>query len=350
MTLLELRQIQTRAGDFLLDDISLSVGQGDLFLLLGPSGSGKSLLLETIAGLRVPRSGSILLNGSEITAEKIQNRKIGLVFQDHAVFPHLSVYGNIAYSLHGKGMTAAQRRNAVEGIADALGVLPLLHRKPMTLSGGELQRVALARTLIQQPEILLLDEPLSDVDSQLRSGLRSLLRTLNRQGQTILMVSHDYEEALALGTKIAVMQQGRIIQQGPPDEVFHHPASPFVAHFTGARNFFRVRIEREGEALYGVAGPNMRIRVAEADAEEGFLLIRSEDIFLSLSAVQTSATNLFPGIVREIVPSRFGAEILVEATLSFFVQITRESLHSLGLREGAPVYLSFKASAVRFIL
>jgi molybdopterin-binding protein len=348
--MLELRNISRRFSDFCLKDISFSVEQGDYFILLGESGAGKSMLLETIAGLVHPESGSILLEGNDITHQKIQHRKIGLVFQDYAVFPHMTVYENIAFSLHGQKLTRKEKKESVHKIAEQLSISGLLERRPSTLSGGELQRVALARTLIQHPKILLLDEPLASLDSRIKSELRSQLRKIHRQGQTILHVTHDYEEALSLGNRIAVIHNGSVIQEGAPDEVFRTPRSEFVAHFTGARNFYKARLTGENNNNTALAENILPITLIPPETgPEGFILIRSEDILLSNGPFDSSATNNFEGTVTEIIPGIRGIEVVVSAGVMFHALITARSLLHLELTEGKKIWIHFKATAVRFI-
>jgi len=348
--MLTLKNISKRFPAFSLEEISFTVEQGDYFILLGESGAGKSMLLETIAGLVMPDSGTILLNGKDITNEKIQNRKIGLVFQDHAVFPHLTVQENIIYALCNSDLNKNVKREKVNNIAKELGITELLNRRPETLSGGELQRVALGRTLIQQPKILLLDEPLASLDTRLKGELRRLLRTIHRKGQTILHVTHDYEEALSLGTRIAVINEGKIIQKGTPLEVFNHPKSQFVAHFVGVRNFFPVRLMLINNALYAVTDNNIRIRiVTEETGVEGFVLLRGEDILLSNDPVETSATNNFLGRIAEVFPSSGGMDITIDIGIEIHALITCESYTKMGIQEGKPCWVHFKATAVRFI-
>ncbi|MDP4280889.1 MAG: ABC transporter ATP-binding protein [Bacteroidota bacterium] len=348
--MLELKNLSVRQGNFNLRSISFDVSEGDYFILLGISGAGKSVLLETIAGLIRPSTGAIILNGTDITYEKIQKRKIGLVFQDHAVFPHMTVRENIGYPLHGSHFSTGKKREQILKIAEKMNITSLLNRRPSTLSGGELQRVALARTLVQNPSVLLLDEPLASMDIQLRSELRSLLRQLNRSGQTIIHVTHDYEEAISLANRIAVINDGQILQTGTPDEVFQFPRTEFVAHFTGARNFFPASIRRTPQAVFAMISDNLSLHVSDnLEGEEGFVIIRSEDIILSNDRLDSSATNNLKGIVSEIIPSTHGIEIRVICGLQFSVMITRDSLNRLGLSEGKEIWMSMKASAVRFI-
>jgi molybdopterin-binding protein len=348
--MLTLKNISKRFPGFSLEGISFTVKQGDYFILLGESGAGKSMLLETIAGLVVPDSGTIFLNGGEITGEKIQKRGTGLVFQDHAVFPHLTVLENILYALHGSGLSKKEKRETATRIAKELSISELLDRRPGTLSGGELQRVALGRTLIQEPRILLLDEPLASLDTRLKGDLRRLLRTIHRKGQTILHVTHDYEEALSLGSRIAVINEGKIIQEGTPAEVFHHPKSEFVAHFIGVKNFFPASLQTENKDSFAVTANNIRIRIVSDETEtNGFILIRGEDVFLSNEPVETSAANNFPGRVAEIVPSSRGIEVTIDIGIEIHALITKESRLKLELREGNDCWVHFKATAVKFI-
>jgi molybdopterin-binding protein len=348
--MLEVRNISYKTGDFSLKAVSFTVSKGDYFILLGESGAGKSMLLETVAGLIQPDNGSIVLEGKDITRQKIQNRKIGLVFQDHAVFPHMTVFENIAYSLHGKGSNQKEKRRRVSEIAENLGIEGLLSRRPATLSGGELQRVVLARTLIQQPAILLLDEPLASLDSRIKSELRSQLRKIHRQGQTIVHVTHDYEEALSPGNRIAVIHNGSVIQEGTPEEVFRNPGSEFIAHFVGARNFFRVQIKRSDNHTITLAENNIEIRLPLQEiGNEGHVLIRDEDIIISLEPFDSNAVNNLEGTISEIIPGIRGINVVVNAGIVLNVLITPESASRLELSEGKKVWVHFKATAVKFI-
>jgi molybdopterin-binding protein len=348
---LEVKNLSRVVPGFSLQEINFRVTEGEYFILLGVSGAGKSMLLEVIAGLDFPDSGQVFLEGTDITRTGIQHRGIGLVFQDLAIFPHKTVGENIAYSLHGMGLSRLQKQQRVAEVAERMNIGGLIRRRPSTLSGGELQRVALARTLVQNPRVLLLDEPLSSLDSLLRSGIRSLLRRIHREGQTIIHVTHDYEEAISLGDTVAVMHEGRIIQTGSPGEVFTHPESEFVAHFTGVRNFFRSTVVTDNGACFADPGYGLRIRIGcEARAgTSGYVMIRPEDVILSGRPFDSSVTNSFPGTVAEIIPARSGTEVLVEAGIRVHALVTQESVLRLGLREGSTAWVNFKALAVTFI-
>jgi len=240
--MLKLDKIHRKIGNFSLNNIHLEVDEGDYFMLLGNSGAGKTILLEIIAGLVNPDSGLVYIDGENITQTDIHKRGVGLVYQDQSLFPHLSVYDNIAYPLKSKGENKEKIKQQVERLATDTEILHLLKRNPATLSGGEIQRVAIARTLASKPKVLLLDEPLSSLDVQLKKEMSALLRKINRKGQTIVHVTHDYEEAISLANKIGIIENNTIIQVGSPYEVFHHPQSKFVASFIGIKNFYRGEI------------------------------------------------------------------------------------------------------------
>ena len=348
--MLELRNISCSFPGFSLTEISFRVADGEYFILLGESGAGKSLLLEAIAGLNPIKSGNLLLDGKDITNDKIQHRGIGLVFQDQAVFPHLSVKENIAYPLKGKHLSKSEKDKIIDDITEILQISKLLNRRPSTLSGGELQRVALARALVQKPKVLLLDEPLSATDSKLRSELRALLRQINRMGQTIIHVTHDFDEAVSLADRIAIMNKGSIIQSGTPQEIFGNPANSFVAHFAGIRNFFKVTIENNNGK--STVFPEKNIPVAIGDSTEynsGYILIRNEDILLSPTAFESSALNNFEGNVLDIYPSRSGMEIVIDIGITLHAQISNESAVKLELSQGKKIWVHFKASSVKLI-
>ena len=353
MANLELKHISKKLGVFALNDISLELCDGEYFVLLGHSGAGKSLILETIAGLVRPDEGEVWLNNRNITFEKIQHRRIGLVFQDLAIFPHMNVAANIAFPLQRRGTHQADIDKEVMRQAEHTGIAHLLQRRPETLSGGELQRVALARTLIMKPHCLLLDEPLSSLDIQMQDDLRKLLRSINQMGTTILHVTHHFEEAVSLATRIAVLDKGNMLQQGTPDEVFHHPKSKFVADFTGVKNFFKVYVNsKPGSELAEAVIPGTPLSfvlLTVLGVSEGFILIRSTDIILSETSTGLSTANNFSGIVQEIVPSGYGYEVLLDVGIPLYVQITKASQEKLSLIPGKQVWACFKAPAVRLI-
>ncbi len=348
--MLELKNISLSNTGFSLKDISFKVNKGEYFILLGMSGAGKSMLLEMIAGLTNPDSGEILLNGKNIETSKPYEREVGLVFQDHAIFPHLTVGANIGYALKRQALSHAQKQEEIISIADRIHIGQLLNRQPSTLSGGELQRVALARTLVQKPEVLLLDEPLAAIDTKLRSEIRSLLRQLNREGQTIVHVTHDFDEAISLANRIAIIHEGKIIQTGTPEEVFASPRSEFVAHFVGIRNFFKASFtETETGCIAEIAKGLRIVSTHKSGPGEGYIMIRGEDLTLSVENYESSARNNFMGKIIEVSGSRTGIDVIVDIGVPIHVSVSKESVHSLGLAEGKSVWVHFKASAINSI-
>ncbi len=345
--MLELKDININLGDFSLRNFSISVKKGDYYVILGESGAGKSILLELLSGLIKPDSGMILFNNENITKQSIQKREIGLVFQDYAIFPHMNVFDNIAFPIRKKGFSKQIIKNKIDKIAEQTDVTHLLKRKTTELSGGELQRVAMARTLILKPKLLLLDEPLVSLDVKLKDNLRSLLRNLNKAGQTIIHITHDYEEAISLASKIAVIKSGELIQEGKSIEIFNHPKSEFVANFTGVKNFFKAKYISDNKVF---VKKTITIQAQPCEQEdEGYIMIPGETIIISEYKQKSSAVNNFPGQIISIIPSRFGNEINVDIGIDLVVHITNESVKNLKLNEGKEVWISFKANSVRFI-
>jgi putative spermidine/putrescine transport system ATP-binding protein len=234
-----------------VESLDLAIGKGELVALLGPSGCGKTTTMRAIAGLLTPVAGTIRLDGADITRVPANKRQIGLVFQSYALFPHLTAYANVAFGLKLKGMRAAALADKVEAGLKSVGLLDLAHRKPPELSGGQQQRVALARAMVMEPKVLLLDEPLSNLDARLRLDMRTELQRVQREtGVTMIFVTHDQTEALALANRIVVMRDGAIEQIGSPEEIYDRPASRFVADFVGFENIYAVRDGR----LYSDSG------------------------------------------------------------------------------------------------
>ncbi len=249
---LKLADLSLGYGDTVaVERLNLTLRRGELVALLGPSGCGKTTTMRAIAGLMKPMGGSITLDGRDITRVPANRRGIGLVFQSYALFPHLSVFENVAFGLRLARVPAAELTRRVEAALEATGLAGFAGREPRALSGGQQQRVALARSIVVEPKLLLLDEPLSNLDARLRLEMRSELARLQRElGITMIYVTHDQAEALALADRIAVMRAGRIEQLAPPEEIYEAPVSRFVAEFVGFENSFALA---DG-ALQGPAG------------------------------------------------------------------------------------------------
>lgn len=344
--MLKLKNISKRLGSFSLSGISIEIAEGEYFVLLGRSGSGKTQLLELIAGLNDPDSGQIWVNGKDVTRQKIQSRNVGLVFQDYAIFPNMTVYGNIAYSLHSRKYDRKEASLKVNSIASELNITHLLQRFPQNLSCGELQRVALARTLITSPRLLLLDEPLASIDASLKDDIKKILRKLNKKGLTIVHVTHDYREAVSLATRVGVIHNGHIIQEGKPDEVFNKPVNKFVARYAGIRNFYRVKFlseagnwkaECDGSLVFSLAGDDY--------PSEGLIIIRDDAIRIHKSEPASGQDNCFRGVIREIVPSERGMEVTVDAGELFYIDLPAGEYKKLDINELSEVWISFPREA-----
>ena len=255
-------------------NVNLETREGEFLVLLGPSGSGKTTLLRMIAGLEEPTSGEILIGGVMVNDMTPRERRIAMVFQSYALYPHLTVLGNIVFPLKARGMGKAEREQKADWAASLLGIKQLLDRKPRELSGGERQRVALARAIVREPSLFLLDEPLSNLDAKLRASARAELEQFQKRiGTTTIYVTHDQVEAMAMGDRIVVMNFGRVHQIGTPAEVYDEPADTFVATFLGSPPMNLVetesaimgfRPEHVGPASPGSvsdAGLSLRVRV-----------------------------------------------------------------------------------------
>ncbi|MCX6258936.1 MAG: ABC transporter ATP-binding protein [Bacteroidia bacterium] len=351
--MLRLEKINKKIGDFSLCNIDLNVSKGDYFVLIGESGTGKSVLLEIITGILTPDSGRIILNGKYINNTPVQNRNIGIVYQKPTLFPHMSVFENIAYPLKIRKIKKNEIINRVKKLADDTDISNLLSRNITNLSGGEAQRVTIARTLATDPDILLLDEPLSFLDVYLRKGMMSLLRKLNQKGQTIIHVTHDYEEALALTNKIAIIENGTIIQTGSPQEVFHHPKSAFIANFIGIKNYYNGHLstleDNNGLMIFETSGTKISVLSGEEPGSDGYIIIPGEAVLISEEKLNSSAVNNFNGIITDIYQTRYGLDIAIDIGIEIFANITFHSLERLQLVIGKEVWISFKASSVIFI-
>jgi molybdate/tungstate transport system ATP-binding protein len=345
--MLKLTDINRKLGDFALKDINLEIPEGQYYVLLGRSGAGKTQLLELIAGLEHPDSGSIVLDNEDITKQKIQNRKVGIVFQDYAVFPHMTVFGNIAYPLKARKEDKKSIAGKVERAASLMNIWNLIDRSTEKLSGGELQRVALARTLVTSPRLLLLDEPLSSLDTSLKDDMKSLLRNLNKAGQTIIHVTHDYSDAISLAQRVGVIHNGRIIQEGAVDEVFKNPSNKFVARYAGIRNFFRVEITGKNGILTGITKNNVRFKFyGENPCEDCLLIIKSDSIELTREMPGDNELNIIRGKIKEIIPSEFGMEITLDAGDPFYANLHTPVFETKRFTEGEEVWMSFPKGAI----
>ena len=340
--MITVRKLKVNLGEFLLQEVNLDVRSGEYFIILGPTGAGKTVLLEAIAGLHPILDGKIWLNGKEITRLNPEKRGIGIVYQDQALFPHLSVEENIAFGLRLRKCPKNETGAKVGAMAETVGISHLLKRNPISLSGGEKQKVALARALVTEPSVLLLDEPLSALDPETKERMQRELREMHgRVKITIIHVTHDFEEAVALGHRVAVLNDGSIAQVGTPEEILRRPSSEFVARFALSRNIFTGRAE---DGFINIGGVKLRA-ITEATGNVR-LSLRPEDILISKELLQSTARNCFRGVVSDIANRGSVVYVTVSLPPDFICLITRQALDELGLRKGVKVWITFKASAI----
>ena len=291
-----------------VDDVSLAFGGGSFVTLLGPSGCGKTTTLRMIAGFENPTSGRILVDGADVSRRTPDKREMGMVFQSYALFPHLTVFENVAYGLRLRRRSGSDLRQAVDRTLELVGLSGLGSRRPSELSGGQQQRVALARAMAIEPRVLLFDEPLSNLDAKLRVSLRSEIRRIQQQlGITSVYVTHDQSEAMALSDLVVVMNAGRVEQAGTPDEVYRRPSSRFVADFIGRANFLDAEVLSASEDRAEVAVLGQRMQIPAAPGQRlgpgATVVVRPESIRLGggdLRATVRRSTFLGPLVEYEL--------------------------------------------------
>jgi spermidine/putrescine transport system ATP-binding protein len=305
---LRIEGVSKRFGEVAaLGGVSLAVAGGEFVTLVGPSGCGKTTLIRIIAGLELADSGQVVLNGKDITGLPAYRRPVNMVFQDYALFPHLSVFENVAFGLRSRRFPSPEVDRRVGAALEMLQLGGLAKRHPHQLSGGQKQRVALARALVNEPEVLLLDEPMSALDAKLRAEVRLELRRLQRHlGKTFLLVTHDQDEAMTVSDRIFVMREGRIEQAGPPAEVYEHPRNRFVAEFLGAANLIAATASDGG--VRTAWGSALATR-SHPPWRQGLLAIRPERIRV---CPQAPAANALRARVREVVYCGDHVDLFVE--------------------------------------
>ena len=295
--LLEIRGVSKKFGDFIaVNNVDLDIYQGELFCLLGGSGCGKTTLLRMLAGFEKPSSGQILIDGQDMSEVPPYKRPTNMMFQNYALFPHMTVEKNIAFGLEQDGLAKTEISDKIDSILKLVELQEYKKRRPQQLSGGQRQRVALARALVKQPKLLLLDEPLSALDKKLREQTQfELMNIQDKVGVTFVVVTHDQEEAMTLSTRIAVMDRGRFIQTGTPTEIYEYPSDRFVADFIGSANILDGKVVSNLEGMIEVSTYLGKFSFkSNSNISEGsdlFVGLRPEKISISKAASKTKDTT-----------------------------------------------------------
>lgn len=346
-------QLTVHIGAFTLTDIDFAVASGECCVILGPNGAGKSVLLETLAGFYQPSAGHISVRGRDVTRLAPERRGIALLFQDFALFPHLSVAQNIRFGLK-RSPSATPDVARLEDLLRRFDLTRLRDRRPQHLSGGEKQRVALARAMAVEPEVFLFDEPASALDARTRAGLQETLkRFLRESGVPAVYVTHDHTEARVLADRMLMLHEGRVVQQGVPEVVFNRPANTFVADFVGVQTVARARILAvEGDYVRLEAGAlKLRaIRPEDLEGQDVFICIRAENVLLRREPPGTGAeANIFAVCVAELVDRGpyLKAELVAGFRLNAYVM--KHSAADLGLEQGSRLYARVSPESVHVI-
>jgi molybdate transport system ATP-binding protein len=348
--MIRIEDISKDLGEFFLRDVWLEINDDEYLVILGPTGAGKSILLETVAGIYRPDKGRIILDDRDITHIPPRERNIGMVYQDYTLFPFLTVQENIAFGLKTRKMDKSKIKRKVDELEVLLDIAHLAHRYPATLSGGEQQKVAIARAIAIEPSILLLDEPLSALDSRTRDYLREELKRVKKEfGITMVHVTHDQTEALVLADRIAVLMHGRLMQVGTPYEIFKKPLNEELADFVSVENILcgEVRTNENGVAEIEIDSGMTTFAVTDYHEGPVKVFVRPEDIIVSKSTGDSSARNVMSGKITEL--QDIGAVTRVKLDTKLVALITKQSREDLGLQTGDNVYATFKATSVHVV-
>lgn len=346
--MLTLHNIQWKSGQFILAIPSLQFHDNAHAFIMGSSGSGKTLLLSIIAGIVAPCEGTIHRDTEDITRMPLERRGFSIVYQEPALFTHMTVFENIAFGLRLRKYHPRKIAQRVNEVMELCGVHHLQHRNPITLSGGEKQRVAFARAIVTGPKILLLDEPFTALDPVSKEELIGILRHIKKEyNPTILHVTHDFDETLQLGDYLYIMSNGNIKQYGTVAEVYQYPNDIFVAKMVGARNIFHGSIVHKKDGTYFVTDKGCMFFLGDSYRNScQYAILRAEDIIISKKMLQSSATNQFKGIVVDVSPLKGLYRVSVDIGETVQSVITKRSLQAMNIQKGTKVVVIFKGSAL----
>lgn len=344
--MVHLNNVYKQIANFSLNKVNLCVEDNEYFVILGPSGAGKTVVLEIISGMYKPDQGEVWINERNVTSECPEARNIAFVYQDYMLFPNLDVLGNIVFGLKLKKISPKIINQKIDQITNMLNINNLLKRNPATLSGGEQQRVALARALVTEPEVLLLDEPLSALDPRSKEIFQQELKTIHQQVKTTTIhITHDLNEAFILADRIGIMHGGELVEVGTPQEVFQKPNTEFAAEFVGMENIYH------GAIVNNVNGSWVRIgsvRISVVSGSQGTVrfAIRPEDIIITRERFSSSARNMLNSRIIKIMSHGAFVKVILDAGIIMAVLVTKQAIEEMDLQVGQNVLAVFKASAV----
>jgi iron(III) transport system ATP-binding protein len=352
---LELRKLTKVFGNenervVAVQDLSLTIKPGEFVTLLGPSGCGKTTALRMVAGFETPTSGQVLLDGEDLSALTPDRRPMGMVFQSYALFPHMSVFDNVAYGLKVKKLSNSDIKREVGEILDSMNLAHLSNRAPKQLSGGQQQRVALARAMVVRPKVLLFDEPLSNLDAKLRAQMRVEIRNIQqRLGITSIFVTHDQDEAMSLSDRIVVMRNAVVEQAGSPEEIYRRPSSVFVADFIGRSNFLavsKVGKSKGGVTEIEVSGKKLQVAAhpKAAKSKSPTLLVRPESISVKRSSNSLLKRKAGEGVVKQVVFYGNHVEYLIENSNQVITAVVSDPIYDEIVPVGSMAKIEFDES------
>ncbi|MDD1719984.1 MAG: ABC transporter ATP-binding protein [Methanoregulaceae archaeon] len=333
-----LEGISLHLGRFSLRDVNLHVREGECYCLMGPSGSGKTVLLELVAGFHPPAAGTVRIRGRDASPFPPERRHVGLVYQDYSLFPHMTALANVAFGLRVSGAPAAEALRMAGDLLSSFDIGHLCNRFPGTMSGGERQRCALARALAVSPDILLLDEPFSALDPAIRTECIGIIRDLAEdRALTVLLVSHSREEAFALADRAGLLIDGHIVQEGPPPEIFSHPATLEAARYGGVENIFCGTVEENtnGSAVIQVGPVKIVSRSGSPPGRRVSCCIKAQDIMLGLKPPIDPGMNVLPGFVSRIFQCEDFSMVSVEGGVCLTVRVPGSPVFPVGTRVNA---------------
>jgi len=343
---LELKNIEKKYTDFSLKDISFKIKQGEILSLIGPSGSGKSTIIKIITGIIKPDSGNLFIDRKDITGYPPEMRNFGYIPQTIGLFSHLNVMENIEFPLKFKKIGKKKRKEIVLSVLEDFGIKELLNRYPLNLSGGEKQKVALARAFVFNPYIILMDEPMNSIDYQIREKYLKFIKDISRKyGTPVIYVTHNFEEAMAISDRIIVMKEGKLIKQGNISDFIKNPDDVWIASFFRHKNIiFGYLKDRE----FRIDNSDLTIKTTLEGEGKTSIMIKGDEIILSKEKIFSSALNCFKGKIIDFTPDLYNREVVVDVRkVVFKVLITKESFEKLSLAGDSEVYLSFKANSVK---